>query len=84
MKNKYRKKEPLVAEQFDGSKEIVKEYGLRRFGFEGFIKTPNSMNNFDFDAPLIISEGDWILKKDNGKYGVLPDEAFRNTYERCN
>ena len=35
MLHEYRKKEPIKAEQFDGSKEIAEKYGLKKFGWKG-------------------------------------------------
>ena len=42
MLHEYRKKTTIKAEQFDGSDEMMKKYGLKKFGWKGFIKVPNS------------------------------------------
>ena len=83
MLHEYRKKTTIKAEQFDGSDEMMKKYGLKKFGWEGFVRTRNSLDNFDFGAPLIFSKGDWFIEGDNGKINVLSDKEFRRTYERC-
>lgn len=83
MLKKYVKKVPVLAEQFDGSEKIAKQYGLKKFGYEDWIKVPNARNNFEIGAPMMISKGDWLLVKENGKYNVLSDEEFRRIYERC-
>lgn len=83
MLHKYRKTAIIQAEQFDGSREMADEYGLQKFGWKGFIKVPNSKNDFALGAPLIISEGDWFVKNDKGEIDVLSDNIFKKTYERC-
>lgn len=83
MLKKYVKKVTVLAEQFDGSKEMAKQYGLKKFGYEDWIRVPNYRDNFEIGAPMMISEGDWLLVKENGRYDVLSDEEFRRTYERC-
>lgn len=83
MLHEYRKKTTIKAEQFDGSDEMAEKYGLKKFGCEGFVRTCNSLDNFDFGAPLIFSKGDWFIEGDNGKINVLSDKEFRRTYERC-
>lgn len=35
MLHTYRKKEPTLAEQFDGSNEMAEKYGLKKFGWRG-------------------------------------------------
>lgn len=83
MLHEYRKKTPIKAEQFDGSKEIAEKYGLKKFGWKGFIKVPNSKKRFRLDAPMIIEAGDWLIENDKAEVDVLSDEDFRRTYERC-
>lgn len=83
MLNKYVKKVQVLAQQFDGSKEMAKQYGLKKFGYEDWIRVPTSRANFEIGTPMWISKGDWFLVKENGRYDVLSDEEFRKTYERC-
>lgn len=83
MLHEYRKKTTIKAEQFDGSDEMAEKYGLKKFGWEGFVRTLNSLDNFDFGAPLVFSKGDWFIEGENGKINVLSDKEFRRTYERC-
>lgn len=83
MLHEYRKKTTIKAEQFDGSEEMAEKYGLKKFGWEGFVRTLNSHDHFDHDAPLCITKGDWFFENDNGMIGVLSDREFRETYERC-
>ena len=82
MLHEYRKKTTIRAEQFDGSEEMAEKYGLKKFGWKGFIEVPNSKNNFVHGAPLILDEGDWFIENDNGMIDVLSDDIFRRTYER--
>lgn len=83
MLHEYRKKTTIKAEQFDGSDEMAEKYGLKKLGWEGFVRTCNSLDNFDFGAPLVFSKGDYFIEGDNGKINVLSDKEFRRTYERC-
>lgn len=83
MLHEYRKKEPIKAEQFDGSAKIAEKYGLKKFGWKGFIKVPNSKKRFRLDAPMIIEAGDWLIENGKAEVDVLSDEDFRRTYERC-
>ena len=83
MLHEYRKREPIKVEQFNGSKEMVEKYGLKKFGWKGFIKVPNSKKRFTLDSPLVIEAGDWLIENDKGEVDVLSDENFRRTYERC-
>lgn len=83
MMHEYRNKIIIKAEQFDGSDEMAENYGLKKLGWEGFVRTLNFLDNFDFGAPLVLSKGDWFIEGDNDKIDVLPDKDFRRTYERC-
>lgn len=82
MLHTYRKKEPTLAEQFDGSNEMAEKYGLKKFGWRGFVRE-YGVNDFELGGPLLISKSDWIIKNENGKYFVLPDRKFKQAYERC-
>lgn len=82
MLHKYRKTALIEAEQFDGSNEMAEKYGLEKFGWRGFIRE-YGINDFELGCPLLISKSDWIIKNENGKYFVLPDRKFKQTYERC-
>lgn len=83
MLHTYRKKAAIQAEQFDGSNEMAEKYGLKKFGWRGFIRE-YGVNNFELGCPLLISKSDWIIKNEDGKYSVLPDRKFKQIYERCN
>ena len=67
MLHEYRKKTTIKAEQFDGSDEMAEKYGLKKFGWEGFVRTLNSLDNFGFGAPLVFSKDDWFIEGDNAR-----------------
>lgn len=83
MLHEYRNKTIIKAEQFDGSNKMAEKYGLKKFGWKGFIKVPNSKKRFRLDAPMIIEAGDWLIENDKAKVDVLSDKEFRRTYEWC-
>lgn len=82
MLHEYRKTALIEAEQFDGSNEMAEKYGLKKFGWRGFVRE-YGVNDFELGGPLLISKSDWIIKNENGKYFVLPDRQFKQAYERC-
>lgn len=82
MLHTYRKTATIQAEQFDGSNEMAEKYGLKKFGWQGFVRE-YGVNDFELGSPLLISKSDWIIKNEDGKYSVLPDRKFKQTYERC-
>lgn len=81
MLKEYRKTATIKAEQFDGSEEMIKKYGIykRRTSF-----TQNS----DYVYYLPTKEGDlqtwigcWIATGVEGEYWAIADEIFKKTYE---
>lgn len=81
MLHEYKKKTTIKAEQFDGSDEMAEKYGLKKFGWRGFVRE-YGVNDFELGSPLLISKSDWIIRNEDGKYSVLPDRKFKQTYER--
>ena len=78
MLQEYQLKEPIKAEQFDGSKEMMNRYpisvGNDQLGTWYKILTLEGLH--------LLSKGDWIVSLD-GDYLVIADDIFRRTYERC-
>ena len=83
MMRKYIKVVPIEAEQFDGSTEMAEKYGLKKFGWQGFVKELGR-NDFELGGPLLIRDGDWFCKGDNNKYFVLSDSEFQRTFKEVN
>ena len=79
MLHKYRKKEPIEAERFDGSDEMIKKYELvKNVIYEGDYALPRL-----YGPITIVHEGDWIITNAEGGYQRIADDIFRKTYERC-
>ncbi|BDZ30610.1 DUF1642 domain-containing protein [Lactiplantibacillus sp. WILCCON 0030] len=73
----YRKTAMIQAEQFDGSEEMIVQYGVVRErsvyyngGFDCYI--PPRRNSLRLN--------DWIVTKFSGKYKVISDDVFKQTY----
>ena len=72
---KYRKMATIEAEQFDGSKEMSKKYGVRLMPKSleaGYINT--------LEGTLVIHIGDWIATGVDGEHWPIADGIFRKTY----
>ena len=72
---KYRKTAAIEAEQFDGSKEMSKKYGIRLMPKSleaGYLNT--------LEGTLVIHTGDWIATGVNGEHWSIADDIFRKTY----
>lgn len=78
MLKEYRKTATIKAEQFDGSEEMIKKYGIGTImltidNYQYYIKT--------LEGDLVISIGDWIATGVEGEHWAIDDEIFRKTYE---
>ncbi|QWS02885.1 hypothetical protein [Limosilactobacillus fermentum] len=86
MLHKYRKIDPIKAEQFDGSLEMMEKYHITDDGF-GETYTFRLDNN-----AIPLKRGWWIVYLGMSEvYGLtlvdwltMPDEKFHQTYEREN
>lgn len=78
----YRKKGTVEAEQFDGSDEMVRRYGLVDRG--GHIVDGLHVDNACFiwtnEGHLKINYHDWIATGINGEHWPISDEVFKKTY----
>lgn len=86
MLHKYRKIEPVEAEQFDGSDEMLKRYSITVQHYDLGTPDPDALTVYDFTDhgfPLNLELGDWIITDENDNYTVLKDSIFRQTYKRC-
>ena len=80
MLHKYRKIATIKAEQFDGFKKQMIEYGINpdkdALGKDiYYIQT--------LAGPMSMRRGDWIATGVYGDHWVIADDVFRKTYERC-
>ena len=82
MLHKYRKTASIEAERFDGSIDMMREYGI--------VANPDALH--DTKAPLyviytkegemIVHEDDWIATGIDGEHWAIAPEIFEKTYER--
>lgn len=78
---KYRKISSIDAEQFDGSDEMVKKYGVQTFGFgKQYLPKHKQDDYMEFFTEINIS--DWIVTDNHGWCSVIKDSIFRKTYEK--
>lgn len=86
---KFYRKQPIEAEQFDGSEEMIDKYDIEVV--EGDYAEDYSMPEAGpapyaryfltrFDLAKGISVGDWIVTDINGKRWPITDEIFKKTY----
>lgn len=79
MLHKYRKIDPIKAEQLDGSDKMIKKYKLvKSVIYKGAYVLPRL-----YGPMPIVWEGDWIIINAEGGYRRMTDEEFHRTYERC-
>lgn len=79
----YRKTTTIQAEQFDGSKDMCKKYGIEDSANSGY-------NDSDWEdegncIPTLegymrINKGDWIATGISGEHWTIDDEIFKKTY----
>jgi len=75
MIKKYQNKETIMAEQFDGSDEMIKKYDLDyEYDLEGNKRFYGSFDGF-------LYARDWIITKENGDHAVVIDCVFKNKYQ---
>lgn len=72
---KFYLKQPIEAEQFDGSERIVDKYGIRlmpRVTKAGHVDT--------LEGTMLIHLGDWIATDIDGERWLIADAIFKQTY----
>lgn len=88
MLHNYRKIDPIKAEQFDGSLEMMKKYHITYDGYSFFGET----YTFRLDRnALPLERGWWIVYLGTSKvfgltsvnWEMMSDEKFHLIYERC-
>ena len=82
MIKKYREKGIIRAEQYQGTDEQQRKYGILRIKrslterFHDYLFTNYSSNSLS-----VVENGDWIVSFEDGSYRILPDDFFQQTYE---
>lgn len=83
MIKEYIKTVPIKAEQFNGSAEMIKKYGIESYADSGY-------GNVDFDYSLMTLEGwsswdrdclVWIATGVDGEHWVIGDDQFKKSYQ---
>lgn len=72
---KYQMRQPVRAERFDGSDDMMKRYSLER-GDTG-------AGYQYYGDGLTVDEGEWILTDAQGNYWTMSDKLFQKEFERC-
>ena len=81
MLKEYRKTATIKAEQFDGSEDMIKKYGIGKF--KKFTKG-NGESIFiveTTEGSFQLNIGDWIATGVEGEHWAIADEIFNKTYE---
>ena len=85
MQHEYRKTATIMAEQFDGSKEMRLRYGIYDCvvvdGFQDSVETVLPVGFADPNTVNLIKKGDWIVLINDGYY-PMDDDIFHKTYEK--
>lgn len=85
MLHNYRKIDPIKAEQFDGSLEMMEKYHITYDGYSFFGETYTFRLG---DSPLPLERGWWIVYEGTSEvlgltlvhWRTMSDEKFRQTY----
>lgn len=72
---RYQLRQPVCAERFDGSDDMMERYSLERgdtgAGYQYYGKD------------LTVDEGEWILTDAQGNHWTMSDVLFQKEFERC-
>lgn len=76
-----------VAEQFDGSKEMAKRYGVELYSESGYgyavVEGEPDGDGYVIDTlegELLVNIGDWIATGANGEHWLIYDDVFKETF----
>ncbi|WP_283586397.1 hypothetical protein [Limosilactobacillus vaginalis] len=82
MRHEYRKKTTIKAEQFDGSDEMIKEYGIHEANVPPMV-TDLNLYLPTKEGDMVIKQDDWIATGIDGEHWVIANDIFCKAYERC-
>lgn len=82
MLHKYRKSPIVEAEQFDGSIDMMSEYGI--------VANPDALHDPEAplytmntkEGPMRVHKGDYIATGIDGEHWAIDQDIFERTYER--
>lgn len=85
MLKEYRKTATIKAEQFDGSEEMIKKYGIIKEAF--VIDGWGATDDYQYciktrEGKLIVNVGDWIVTDNVDGFDVIADEIFKKITKR--
>lgn len=75
---KYKKKALIVAEQFDGSDEMIDKYDIDVISLEPGYQWYELET---LEGDMNIQVGDWIATGAEGEYYAINKDIFNKTYE---
>lgn len=82
--HKYELKKPMMAEQFDGSREVCIKYPIFVAGFRVEMVSQNSVpcELKTKEGNMRLHLGDYIATGVNGEHWCVDKDIFEKTYER--
>lgn len=66
------RKQPIEAEQFDGTKQSADKLGIFKYRGGWYLET--------LEGSMLVSNGYWIAAGTNGEHWAIADDAFNKTY----
>lgn len=87
MIKEYRKKETIMAEQFDGSKQMIDKYKIipnveyYADESEDIISKIVPFQLETLEGIMTLEKADWIATGSNGEHWAIRDDIFKKTYE---
>lgn len=82
---KFYRKQPIEAEQFDGSEEMIDKYHVRCDTEYMLSDDPLEYSTVPYQMETLegflnINAGDWIATGIDGEHWAISDEVFKKTY----
>ena len=82
---KFYRKQPIEAEQFDGSEEMIDKYHVRCDTEYMLSDDPLEYSTVPYQMETLegflnINAGDWIATGIDGEHWAISDEVFKTTY----